>query len=289
MKILLFGGAGQLGLEIQKRAGDWQSEISAPLEEELDITNLDAVAKFADSVEPDCILNAAAYTAVDRAETDQEKCYKVNADGPAVLAKIASSRGIGLIQISTDYVFEGSGSTPLDENDPVNPLSVYGKSKLKGERLIQELSPDRSLIVRTSSLHGQFGINFVHTMLKLFEEKEEIKVVNDQIMSPTWAGWLAEALLDLSTKRAAGIVHASCSGAISWYDFACAIKTMSPARRKSDVDTRILPVPAAEFPRPAPRPRYSAFNLSKISSLLGCEPIPWLNGLQGHLRDIGLA
>lgn len=288
IKILLFGGAGQLGLEIQKRAQSAGAVICAPLEEELDITDAAAVQAMARKVEPECILNTAAYTAVDKAESDAEKAYRVNRDGAVLLAEVAKEIGARFIHLSTDYVFDGYASHPLSENDPVNPLGVYGKSKLEGELGIKEICAERSLIVRTSSLHGQYGANFVHAMLKLFKEKEQIEVVSDQFMSPTWAGWLGEILLELCQKSDVnGVLHASCGGAVSWYDFACAIKECTTGQLETSLNTRIKAVSVDQYKRPAPRPRYSVFDCARLAHVLGREPIPWLNGLKSHLRDIG--
>ncbi|NMC62595.1 MAG: dTDP-4-dehydrorhamnose reductase [SAR324 cluster bacterium] len=288
MKILLFGGAGQLGLEIQKRKALKNANIIAPLEQELDITNLQKVASLVSQVNPEVIINAAAYTAVDNAEDDTERAYCVNRDGVAVLAEAAKKAKAKFIHISTDYVFDGSAEAPIKEEDPVNPLGIYGKSKLEGEKRLQEIYPDNSLIVRTSSLHGQFGGNFVHTMIKLFEEREEIEVVNDQWMSPTWAGWLAEILLDLcEINTTAGVLHASCAGGLSWYEFALAIQELTGGQLRTSIKTTIKPVSADIYKRPAPRPRYSVFDCSRLGKVLGRKPIPWLNGLKNHLNDIG--
>ena len=288
MKIFLFGGAGQLGREIQKRAADWGAAIVAPLEEDLDITNREAVSAAFSREQPHCVINAAAYTAVDRAEADEQKVFHVNADGPAVLAASARTAGARFVHVSTDYVFDGLGHTPLNEMSPTKPAGVYGRSKLEGEQRVLSEYEAGSVIVRTSSLHGAFGGNFVHTMLRLFKEKDRIEVVDDQIMSPTWAGWLAEVLLDLSTKHTeTGIFHASGAGATSWYDFAAAIKELTSGQLDSSVDTIIERVPLAAYKAPAPRPRYSVLDCSRLAAVLGRPSIPWLNGLKCHLTDIG--
>ncbi len=288
MKIILFGGDGQLGLEIQKRAEAFGASIAAPPEADLDICSPESVDGLLGSCRPDWVINAAAFTAVDKAEELVEKTFRINRDGAGITAEAARRHNARLIHISTDYVFDGEGGTPLSEESPVNPLSVYGKSKLAGEQEVLRAHGEGAVIVRTSSLHGQYGVNFVHTMLQLFREKEKIKVVNDQFMSPTWAGWLAEVLLELCSKKdAAGIVHASCAGGLSWYEFACAIKALTTGQPGGAFDTVIEPVPASEFPRPARRPAYSVFDCSRLTSILGRPPVPWLNGLKCHLRDIG--
>lgn len=287
MKILLFGGSGQLGFELQRRAFDLDFEVVSPVAKEVDITEAEQVRYLATRVKPNLILNAAAYTAVDQAETDQEQAYAINRDGAAIVARAAEAVGARMIHVSTDYVFDGSGREPLSEDHPTNPLNVYGASKLAGEREVQNILGSRALIVRTSSLHGQRGLNFVHTMIKLFTERELVKVVSDQWMSPTWAGWLAEALLDLGRMEAGGLLHASCAGEVSWFDFAQAIlervQTKSePARR-----CRLESISATEFARPAKRPQYSVFDCSRLTALLGRKPIPWQDGLRNHLKEIG--
>jgi len=288
MKIILFGGDGQLGREIQQRAEAFGAEIAAPPESDLDICSQEGIDNFIGNSGADCIINAAAFTAVDKAEHEQEKAYLVNRDGPRIIAEAAERSGVRLLHLSTDYVFDGMGSTPLGEEAPVNPLNVYGQSKLAGEQEILRAHGEGSLIVRTSSLHGQYGVNFVHTMLSFFREKESLKVVNDQFMSPTWAGWLAEVLLVLSAKPdEKGVIHASCAGSLSWYEYACAIKALVSGQLEGPLDTVIEPVPSSEFPRPALRPRYSVFDCSRLTSVLGRPPIPWLNGLKNHLVDIG--
>ena len=290
MKILLFGGEGQLGHEIRKRAEAWNAVITAPLEQNLDICSLRAVQEITAEIGPDCIINAAAYTAVDRAESDVEKAFRVNEEGARCIATAARGSGARVLQVSTDYVFEGNGSSPLRETDSPNPQGVYGRSKFAGEKAVLENLPDRSLVVRTASLHGRFGGNFVHTMVQLFREKDRIQVVSDQFSSPTWAGWLAEILLELSVRRdVVGVLHAAGAGGVSWYEFACTIKDLTRGQLGAPLETRIDPVSLEEFPRPAPRPRYSVLDCSRLTSVLGRPPITWLNGLKSHLRDLDFA
>ncbi|MFM1848306.1 MAG: hypothetical protein RL417_1780 [Pseudomonadota bacterium] len=286
MRILLFGGSGQLGYEIEKRAYDLNFEIVSPVISEVNIADLDQVVFLARKFKPELILNSAAYTAVDKAEEQRVEAFQVNRDGAAHTAEAAKAVGARLIHISTDYVFAGDGDTPLSEEAPVGPKNVYGASKLAGEEAVLDILGERALVVRTSSLHGQRGENFVHTMLKLFSERSVVRVVDDQFMSPTWAGWLAEALLDLAKLGAHGIFHASCAGAISWYDFAAEIQALADPHLSDGSVCRLERTTVAEFPRPAPRPRYSVMDCSKLSKTLGRRPISWREGLQAHLRDI---
>ncbi len=287
MKILLFGGSGQLGFEVQKRAFDLDFEVISPVLSEVDITNAQQVRFLAKQVGPDLILNAAAYTAVDKAETDREEAYRINRDGAAVVALAARDLNCRMIHVSTDYVFDGAGNSPLTETSPTNPINVYGASKLEGEREVLKLLGDQGLVVRTSSLHGQRGENFVHTMIKLFSEREVVKVVDDQWMTATWAGWLAEVLLDLGRMKCGGIVHAACSGALTWFDFATAIHNQVKAKNEAIGRCRVERTSVKEFVRPAKRPLYSVLDCSRLATLLGRKPITWQEGLRNHLSEIG--
>lgn len=295
MKLLVFGGGGQLGYELLSRARDLRFEVLAPVMSEMDISDQSAVVKFTKSVHPAAIINAAAYTAVDKAETERDLAFAVNSTGAHNVAVAAKAVGCRLLHVSTDYVFYGDGSHPLSEIDAVNPNGVYGCSKLEGEKRIREEYPEQSVIVRTSSLHGQRGENFVHTMLKLFAERDVVKVVDDQRMSPTWAGWLAEALLDLSridlsgfdfsSAPGAGLLHGSAVGDVSWFEFASAI--YEDAVQTVPWKAKLERTTMAQLARPAPRPKFSVFNVSKIAKVLGRTPIGWREGLRAHLGDIG--
>jgi len=287
MKILLFGGAGQLGWEVRARALDLNFEVVAPIVTELDINNYEQVIFLADHSKPDVIINCAAYTAVDKAEVERDLAFAINLDGTRNVARAASKVGCRAIHVSTDYVFSGDGSVPLKESDQTGPQGVYGESKLAGELALHEELGERGLVVRTSSLHGRHGENFVHTMIKLFSEREVVKVVTDQWMSPTWAGWLAEALLDLTRIDCGGIIHASGSGGVSWFDFAAAILESIKPSVPNAARVRLETTTAAEFARPAPRPRYSVFDCSKLTSVLGRAPISWQDGLRNHLAELG--
>ena len=295
MKLLVFGGGGQLGYELLKRASDLRFEVLAPVLSELDISDPQAVLKFVKAIKPAAIINAAAYTAVDKAETERELAFAVNSTGAENVALAAKAVGSRLLHVSTDYVFSGDGATALSEQSLVDARGVYGSSKLEGEQRIRAAYPENSVIVRTSSLHGQRGENFLHTMLKLFAERDIVKVVDDQRMSPTWAGWLAEALLDLSRTDSfgaqviagpgAGILHGSSVGNVSWFEFAQAI--YEDASHELPWKAQLERTTMAELARPAPRPKFSVFDVTKITRALGRKPIGWREGLRAHLADIG--
>lgn len=287
MKIVLFGGSGQLGFEMIKRASDLNFDLIAPVTKEVDITSRNDVIAFISRVKPDVIVNSAAYTAVDKAEENPEAAYLVNRDGVRFIAEAALQNNCRVIHLSTDYVFDGSIETALTEDAPVNPVNVYGKSKLAGEIEIERILGSRGLVVRTSSLHGQRGLNFVHTMIELLSSRETVNVVSDQFMCPTWAGWLAECLLDLIRIDCSGVLHACGQGVTSWYGFASEIRTILEVSRK---DLAIIePVSSSNFLRPAPRPRYSALDCSKLSRILGRSALPWQAGLKFHMSELGYA
>lgn len=288
MKILLFGGSGQLGYEIQTRSYDLNFEVVSPVASEINISEGQQVAYLAEQIKPDLIVNCAAYTLVDKAEEERETAHKINCIGARNVAQAAKAINARLIHISTDYVFDGETDRALDEEHQTNPLNVYGQTKLEGEREIQKLYSEGSLILRTSSLYGQRGQNFVRTMLDLFRTKDTVRVVKDQIMSPTWAGWLAEVILDLGRINVSGIVHASCAGETSWFDFAAKILELSKDGLGNDIKVKLEPITAAEFSRPAKRPRYSVLDTSKLAGILGRKAITWEEGLERHLKEIGI-
>lgn len=288
MRILLFGGSGQLGHELRIRATDLSFELVSPVTKELDITEREQVIALTKRLKPDLVINCAAYTAVDKAEEDQERAFAINQHGALHVAEASREAGSRLIHISTDYVFDGSLGRALNESDPTSPLSVYGQSKLAGERHVLETLGQDGLVVRTSSLHGQKGQNFVHTMLKLMVEQPLVRVVGDQYMSPTWAGWLAETILDLGRSKCSGVLHASCSGGITWFDFAQEIWRLAAPTLEGREPARLERISASELKRPAKRPQYSVFDTARLASVVGRDPIPWNEGLMKHLTDIGV-
>jgi len=288
VKILLFGGSGQLGFELKKRAADLEFELVSPVTKELDITEREQVIKLVRSLQPTVVINSAAYTAVDKAESEPEKAFAINAEGVRNIAEACGQSDSRLIHISTDYVFDGSLGRPIREDDPVNPLGVYGRSKLAGEEYVREVLGERGVIVRTQALYGQRGVNFVQTMLKLFGEREVLKIVDDQWVSPTWAGWLAEVLLDLSRLPSTGTLHASCDGVVSWYDFAREIHRLAAKSFEGKTMARIESTTAQELSRPARRPTFSAFDTSRLVGVLGRPIIPWQEGLSRYLSEVGV-
>lgn len=263
MKIVVTGANGQLGrsirrLSVERRELDF---IFTDIDS-LDIGNRDAVLAFAETHPVDFIVNCAAYTAVDKAEEEEEQCRRINTDAVAYLGEAAQHIGARILHVSTDYVFGGDSYMPYQESDPVSPTSVYGRTKLAGEKALSAVCPD-AIIVRTAWLYSEYGHNFMKTMLRLGVERPEIRVVNDQIGSPTYAGDLAEAILSLLEKERqgeqnSGIYHYTNEGVCSWYDFAHSII------RIAGLPAKVIPIPTREYPTAAKRPAYSVLSKEKI-------------------------
>lgn len=286
MKVLVTGGKGQLGSDLNAilRTVDGV-EVHAPGSTELDITDSLSITAAFRQFAPDVVINAAAYTAVDAAETEEEAAYRVNAAGPALLATAAARSGTRLIHVSTDYVFAGDASAPYEVDAPTAPRSAYGRTKLAGEQAVRELLPALGYVVRTAWVYGASGSNFVKTMARLEKERETVSVVDDQRGSPTWSADLAIGLAELARSDApAGIYHATGGGEVSWYGFARAIFEELGA----DPD-RVLPTTTEAFPRPAPRPTYSVLsNAGWVAA--GLSPLaPWREALASAMEAIRAA
>ncbi|AFC27522.1 dTDP-4-dehydrorhamnose reductase [Paenibacillus mucilaginosus 3016] len=279
MKVLVTGANGQLGQDVATLFAE-QHEVRGLGRAQLDITNLEQCLEQVESFRPDVIIHCAAYTAVDQAESDVDGAYLVNAVGTRNMAAAAEKVGSKLCYISTDYVFDGKGTSPYREYDKTNPSGIYGKSKEAGEQLAMSLC-SRYFIVRTSWVYGLHGNNFVKTMLKLSEDRDRLKVVHDQIGSPTFTEDLAGFLLALVNTEKYGIYHASNSGICSWYEFAKAIF------EESGKATIVEPCTTDEFPRPAPRPSYSVMDHLSIRTNGFNEIRPWREALIDFLQKYG--
>ncbi|MDM1073253.1 dTDP-4-dehydrorhamnose reductase [Empedobacter brevis] len=279
-RILVTGANGQLGQSILEQSKNYKEiECFFVTRNELDLTNEDLVKHYFEDKSFDFIVNCAAYTAVDKAEDDQENAYLVNAKAVEYLAKIAKEKNSQFIHISTDYVFDGTELIPRTESDQTNPIGVYGETKLKGENLALENNPN-TIIIRTAWVYSRFGNNFVKTMLRLFKEKESISVVADQIGSPTNALDLAKAILDITSvdKPSYGIFNYSNEGECSWFQFAQKIKELSGAT------TEIHSVPTSAYPTKAKRPAYSLLDKSKIKEVFQVEVPNWEDSLKEELK-----
>lgn len=299
MKVLITGANGQLGRELTKQylekknielvladiyGFDTSKDIckdSNPIQKvSLDITNENDVNEAINRYKPDVVINCAAHTAVDKCETDEENAYKINALGPKYLAAAASAIGSEIAQVSTDYVFDGEGSTPLIETDKTNPQTVYGRTKLQGEIFVKE-NNSKHYIVRTAWLYGD-GNNFVKTMLKLSESNKILKVVNDQNGTPTSTVDLAKVIIKLVENKAYGLYHCTCRGECTWYDFAKEIFSVK------GICTEVISCTTDEFPRIAKRPKYSVLRNYGLENSIGDITRDWKESLKEYLDNCDL-
>lgn len=282
MNILVTGCNGQLGNEIQLLEREYpQHQWFNTDVQELDITDVNAIRQFVFEHQIDGIINCAAYTAVDKAEEQEELCTKLNAEAPAYLASAVGSRGGWMIQISTDYVFDGTSHVPYVEDDDTCPNSVYGRTKLVGELNVQELC-EKSMIIRTAWLYSTFGNNFVKTMIRLGKERSELGVIFDQIGTPTYAHDLAHVIMTVVRKGIVpGVYHFTNEGVISWYDFAKAIHRIAGIKT-----CHVRPLHTAEYPTPARRPHYSVLDKTKIKKVYGIEIPYWEESLRDCIEKL---
>lgn len=282
--VLVTGSRGQLGSEIQELSTLYEYNFFFTCRADLDISDLKSLEAFVDENSIDIIINCAAYTAVDRAESDEQNADTINHLAVKNLAKIAKEKEIKLIHISTDYVFDGNNFKPYAEDDITNPQGVYGKTKLEGEKAMLEINPKNSIIMRTSWVYSSYGANFVKTMLRLAKEKSELSVVFDQVGSPTNARDLARVALDILSKienDGVEIYHYSNEGVCSWYDFAKEIMRMAK------LTCMINPIETTEYPTPAKRPHYSLLNKAKIKKDFGIVVPYWKDSLDTCLQKLG--
>ena len=272
MRCLVLGGTGMLGQAVVAEARARGGAALGLSHLQADVTERDSLLGWAKAFRPEVVINCAAHTRVDACETETERAFAINAEGAGNAALLAEQAGARLVHVSTDYVFEGGASEPYREDSPTGPLSVYGKSKLEGER--RALAYDRSTVVRTSWLFGPGGPNFVATMVAMIDAgRLPLRIVDDQRGAPTYTRFLARALLDLAEREATGIVHYQNREPVSWYAFAVEI-----ARLWSGA-AEVIPVTTAEFPRPAPRPAWSVLDVGRFEQLAGRRVEPWEWGL----------
>ena len=297
MKILLLGANGQVGHALRSalapigdvvtttRSGVLDEGVAC---ETADFDRPDTLADIVARIAPDAVVNAAAYTAVDRAESDRDAAFRANAEAPAALAAACARAGIPLIHYSTDYVFDGTATRPYREDDATAPLGVYGASKLAGEDAILA-SAARHAILRTAWVYAAHGKNFMRTILRLAAEREELRVVADQVGSPTTAEWIAaatvpvlRAMLD-DPDRSVGVRHLTAAGETTWHGFATAIVDIAHARGSIARKPSVVPIPAADYPTPARRPAYSVLDNGRLSAELGITWPHWREGLERAL------
>ncbi|QNN46119.1 dTDP-4-dehydrorhamnose reductase [Thermomonas brevis] len=289
MKLLVLGGNGQVGRELRRSLPALGEVVVATRDgAEADaVADFDAPESLADLVHriaPDVVVNAAAHTAVDKAESEPDAAFRVNALGPAALAQGCAATGALLVHYSTDYVFDGSGSRPYREDDATSPLGAYGASKLAGEEMIRA-SGARHAILRTAWVYAAHGKNFLRTMLRLAGERDELRVVADQVGAPTPAAWIADATARIIAHGvpASGTWHLVAAGETSWHGFADAIMDEALAAGLLKRRPRVLPIATADYPTPARRPAYSVLDTAKLSADFGIVPPDWRDGLRAVL------
>lgn len=288
MRALVLGSSGQVAQALRARRSA-QLDVACAGRPHLDLTVPATIERAIASNGPDLVINAAAYTAVDRAESEPQAAYALNAIGAGAAAAAARKAGSAFIHISTDYVFDGTKPTPYAEDDETNPLSVYGASKCAGENSVLEAHPD-AIILRTSWVYSARGSNFVRTMLRLASEGKPLRVVDDQIGAPTSANAIADAIIALSQQAqggafpAQGIFHLACQGETSWCGFAKAIMTASAAR--GGPHASVTPITTAEFPAPARRPANSRLDCSRLAQIFGVRLPDWREALEPVMDDL---
>jgi dTDP-4-dehydrorhamnose reductase len=291
VRILITGVSGQVGSALMRRLRSLGSLLPTD-RSALDLSKPVGIAARLDALNPDVIINPAAYTAVDKAEDERDTAFAVNAEAPAAIAQWAAKRGAPLVHFSTDYVFAGDGETPWREEDPAAPLNIYGASKLAGENAIRAAGGPH-LIVRTEWVYAATGANFLRTIARLARERHELRIVADQVGSPTSAAGLADMLAEMvqanspdlagAFAKAGGIVHMTAAGYASWHDFATALVAGLKARGVALKVERIVPVTTADYPTRAPRPRNSRFDLTRLRDVLDIAPPRWKTLLEAEL------
>lgn len=285
MRALIVGAGGQLGRALIK-AAPADVRFVALDRAALDVTDAEAIRRVVADAALDVLFNAAAYTAVDRAESDAQAAYRLNRDAPALLASAARSCGARFVHVSTDFVFDGRAGLPYRPEAPTGPLNVYGASKLAGEQAVRDRVAD-ALIVRTGWVYAAHGANFVHTMLRLMAERDVVRVVADQVGTPTHAASLARALWALARLGASGTHHYSDAGVASWYDFAVAIAEEARALGLLAHPVHVEPIATADYPSAAQRPAYSVLDKASCYALLGGAAAHWRSELRLMLRERG--
>ena len=283
--VLITGASGQLGYELQRTAPDSVNVIAAG-RSELDISDAYAVNAFVAEHKPDAIINAAAYTAVDKAEDEREQATAINETGARNLAQVSADNDIKLLQVSTDFVFSGDAHSPIPVDNICQPQGFYGESKLQGELAIQEILGDQAFIIRTAWLYSSHGNNFVKTMLRLMGDRDELGVISDQIGTPTWAHGLADALWQALAVDATGVHHWTDAGVASWYDFAQAIMEEGEALGLLAKQITLKPLTTADYPTPASRPAYSVLDKTTTWQVLGVNGEHWRVALRKMMKEL---
>jgi len=283
MKVVITGKGGQLAWELEQLTPQGAEVISVGINE-LDITNEILVAQFLTNTKPDLVINAAAYTAVDKAEEETDVAYAVNELGIKYLASVCKQISARILHVSTDFVFDGSSNTPYQTDSKPNPINVYGASKLAGDIALQEILPESSVIVRTAWVYSVNGNNFVKSMLRLMQEKPQLGIIYDQVGTPTWAKGLAQWLWVIAEKpEVTGVYHWTDSGTASWYDFAIAIQELGIEKGLLKDEIPVFPIPTSAYPTPAKRPAFSVIDKSSAEKIAGLQTTHWRKQLSSMM------
>ena len=287
MNIVIIGKSGQLAFELSRELENSEHQVTLLGRDDIDITNASNIEEKLSPLSADVLINASAYTAVDKAEEDTEACNAINTLAVKNLAEYCKANGAFMVHVSTDYVFNGHKGSPYLTDDPIEPQGAYGKSKAEGEKALLEILPDASCLIRTAWVYSSHGNNFVKTMLRLMADKPQLTVIDDQIGTPTWAKGLAEACVSAAFNKTSGVYHWTDEGVASWYDFALAIQELGIEKGLLDKSIPVLPIPSSQYPTPAKRPHYSVLDKqSAREAFAACKPTHWRKQLASMLDEL---
>ena len=287
MNIVIIGKSGQLAFELSRELESSEHQVTVLGRNDIDITHASNVEEKLSPLSVDVLINASAYTAVDKAEEDTEACNAINVFAIKNLAKFCKANGAFMVHVSTDYVFNGHKGSPYLTDDPIEPQGAYGKSKAEGEKALLEILPEASCLIRTAWVYSSHGNNFVKTMLRLMADKPQLTVIDDQIGTPTWAKGLAEACVSAAENKTSGVYHWTDEGVASWYDFALAIQELSIEKGLLDSAIPVLPIPSSQYPTPAKRPHYSVLDKQTArEAFASCKPTHWRKQLASMLDEL---
>ena len=286
MNIVIIGKSGQLAFELSRELEKSEHQVTFLGRDDIDITSSTDIEEKLSPLKADVLINASAYTAVDKAEEDTDACKAINTLAVKNLANFCKDNGAFMVHVSTDYVFNGHKGSPYLTDDPIEPQGAYGKSKAEGEKALLEILPDASCLIRTAWVYSSHGNNFVKTMLRLMADKPQLAVIDDQIGTPTWAKGLAEACVSAAEDKTAGVYHWTDEGVASWYDFALAIQELGIDKGLLDKPIPVLPIPSSQYPTPAKRPHYSVLDKQTArEAFASCKPTHWRKQLASMLDE----
>ncbi|MEC8231104.1 MAG: dTDP-4-dehydrorhamnose reductase [Pseudomonadota bacterium] len=287
MNIVIIGKSGQLAFELSSELENSTHQVTFLGRDDIDITSSSDIEEKLLPLEADVLINASAYTAVDKAEEDTDACNAINTFAVKNLANFCKGIGAFMVHVSTDYVFNGHKGSPYLTDDPIEPQGAYGKSKAEGEKALLEILPEASCLIRTAWVYSSHGNNFVKTMLRLMADKPQLAVIDDQIGTPTWAKGLAEACVSAAVNNTRGVYHWTDEGVASWYDFALAIQELGIDKGLLDKAIPVLPIPSSQYPTPAKRPHYSVLDKQTArEAFASCKPTHWRKQLASMLDEL---